>query len=794
MIPPLSFVPLGLKLALARLALTLERLVSAGAWLILWVGVFVALAWWGITLPWLPYLFWLGAIALLSLAWKKFFWPTSSEAARYLEVRNERRHRPASGIDDLPAHILDTNGRVLWKEELARKQRDQAKLRPVLPSFSLIQRDPLALRVTLVLLLFSGYIYAGGSIADRSYALFIPDAFLQPLSPHDSGIKITVTPPSYTRRPPLTITGKIDSQLEIAAGSEIRVMVKSGIGGLVLKTGATGRQRLSRDGNTSVYLTTTRIEDDRVDNITLSQWGWPRLSFAVRVIRDRPPVIVLREPPKQGHGGQIRLPLKVSDDYGLKLIRLRAIPSPDRRQLPLGTPVHEEQPVIAYSEMGAEIEMNPTFDLTGHPWAGEKLTLLIEGEDFAGQSGQTEPFEMVLPERNFRHPVAKKLIELRKAYIHEGLSLTIPTSLALQGILERPDLYGFDTLVTLALRSTASRLIYNSASREIAESVIATLWMTSLRLEDGNLTNALADLRKALDQLRQAVQDKKSPEEIADLLENYRLALANYLQKLQGELQKRMDSGEAIAIDPAAVETMLDLSSLGDMLRQMQDEMMNGDYESALEKLEKLQSLSEMMNPSLAQPLPENLRQQMEVFANLQKIIDRQQTLLDQTRAADSGQKQDKAKAGQDKIREDLGKIEKDGKESGLTLPDNIPRAHESMARSSESMAKGDGPGSIPHQQAALDALREGQEQMRQALKQEMRNIFGLSALPMMPNGKGGSGMRNGRDLFGEDVKIPGKGAARKNEEILKIIRERAGDLSRPQTEREYYQRLLRQW
>ena len=53
-------------------------------------------------------------------------------------------------------------------------------------------------------------------------------------------------------------------------------------------------------------------------------------------------------------------------------------------------------------------------DFSDHPLAGLPVRIYLEAKDAAGQTGDGEPIEIVLPERSFAHPVARALVALRK--------------------------------------------------------------------------------------------------------------------------------------------------------------------------------------------------------------------------------------------------------------------------------------------------------------------------------------------------------------------------------------------
>ncbi len=777
---------LALKLWSARISLLAERVADSFHLAFIWASVFAILALFSVGNIWLSGIFWAVFIALSFIGIRKFYWPQEHEIRARLEKETGILHRPLTGMADTPASTLSGDRLALWDKEVERKEKSRTLLRFATPVFGFVNKDPYALRVALILLLIVSYVWAGASASENLSRAFLPTSFAVDLE-KSPAFKLTVTPPAYTRKPQIIISGRPKDPVEIVQGSTVRVLAHSYIGNLSLESGDQ-KTTLIRDGETDIYQAEAIIGNSPA--ISIRQFGLPRLTIPVNFIKDQPPVITLREQPHAIRNAQLRFPLTVQDDYGLKLIRLRAILAPGQKEVPLGHPVLEEQAVIATSA-GKPVELAPLFDLSGHPWAGLKVTLLIEGEDFAGNTAQAEPVEMTLPEREFQHPVARDIVIARKFLITNGLTASARTALGLDLLLQKPDRFGWDIVATLALRSASSRLLY-TPGMETADTVLTTLWLTALRLEDGNLTDTQADLRKALDNLRQAVQEKKSPQEIAELMQKYREALSNYMQAMQKEVQKRMAKGEITPLDPSMMGEMLDFSQLGDFLSQLEQEMMNGDMEAALQKLEKLQEMSEVLNPSMAQPMPEEMKQEMKALQDLQKIIDQQQALLDKTRSAQDGQDKD-LKKEQDSISEQTDNMKKQASEGGAKLPDSIGKAQESMSQSAAELGKGNMPGSVPHQQQALDRLREGRDGMQKSLQQKMQNMFGISMMPMMPGDN--SGKKEGRNFFNnESVKIPSEAEKKKNDEIIKIIRERAGDLTRPQAEREYYQRLLRQW
>lgn len=779
---------LAVKLWSARASLWAERLLGAFQWLLLWTGGFFALTLLGLFAPWLSAVFWLGFIIFLVIGIRHFRKPTLKEIQARLERDSRVTHRPLRSQKDEPASAMSVRASDLWLGERSRKTRLLSLLQWVQPRFSWTQRDPYALRVGLALLLVIGLVMSGPSAGGKLTAGLFPFAATFEAGENDA-LKIVITPPSYTRLPSLVLKGRPKDPVPVPQNSTVKVLMKSWIGHLSLKMGDSSTA-LIQEGDTDIFTADHKVPE--TESIRLVQWGiFPRITIPVAYKKDEPPKLSLREPVKIISGGQLRLPLTVEDDYGIKLIRVRAILSPTVKSRPLGKAVSEDQSIIANSD-GKPLDVNPTFDLTGHPWAGFPVTLLIEAEDHAGQVAEIEPIEMNLPERVFRNQVSGQIIGVRKNLIRQGELAAIPTAIALEEILMRPGRYKWDVVATLALRSSASRITYQP-DRESAETIVPVLWETALRLEDGNLTTSQKDLRKALDNLQKALQEKKSPDEIARLMQEFRDALTNHLMAMQKELQKKAEAGEMMPYDPNMMVQSLDPSMLQDFLSQLENEMMNGDADAAMKKLENLQKLTDMLNPSLAQPMPEEIKKQMQAMKDLQKIIDSQQALLDKTRSLQSGAQTSGEKQQQDGIKSTLEGM----KSKASNAPPALNEAGESMGQSSGELEKNQPGGSVPHQQAALDKLREGRSQMQQALQQKLQNMMGLSlggAQPMSNDPLGRGMPNNGRNMFDDGVKIPTASERKKADEILKVLRERSGDMSRPLSEREYYQRLLRQW
>src|SRR6185295_17570928 len=132
-----------------------------------------------------------------------------------------------------------------------------------------------------------------------------------------------------------------------------------------------------------------------------------------------------------------------------------------------------------------EAEAASYHDLTPHPWAGLPVEIRLLATDALGQVGQSEPAQLVLPERNFRHPIARAIIDQRKELARDPTSADAVAEI-LDDLNRRPQLYRDDTAVYLGLRLAQQRL-RRDKGKDTISAVEQLLWDTALRIEDGNM-------------------------------------------------------------------------------------------------------------------------------------------------------------------------------------------------------------------------------------------------------------------------------------------------------------------
>jgi uncharacterized protein (TIGR02302 family) len=836
----------GLHIKALRIAalflMTLERLLENLWNALLWVCAFASL--WLFQIPqWFgksaeigfSILFIAGLFYYLMRGMNHIRLPRHSEVTRRIEEDSNIRHRPLSSLEDRLANPAQEDTRLLWSLW-------QETLRPALlalrwprprPLFS--QIDPYALRALAVVVLAAGIIAAGGTWSLRLKHGLFPMTFSAGATPSDNVI-IWITPPAYTGQPQIVLKGfgRKDQPVSIPEGSIVKARVNGWIGtpSLMFDDKAWPMRAMGKGS----YGIEKAVE--RAGTLKIRQMMLPRSRWSIAYGADLPPVIEMTGDPQIQPKGEIIFPLKVKDDYGVESLTAR-IRLDQSSAPPLGSPVKETLPVMSPPQTA--MDFKPQFDLAWHPWAGMDVVVDLEVTDHKGQSAHIKDLHIKLPERAFRHPVARRLVEMRKRLIWTPEAAAKNIAFEIESIMAQPGVYHNDPIVFLALRSAVSRLFYDATLPSVS-TVVSLLWDTALHIEDGNFSMAQRNLRDIQKQLQDALRNPNAtPDEIASLMEQMRGAMANYLNEMFREMQKRMaESGADMhMMSPEAIMQNINPDDLSAFLDKMQAEAMTGDRNKAREMLSQMSRLMEMLDPSAMQTeMPKDMQDMMETVSKLQDLIEKQKKLLSdtQSQAENAGKQQsysaslppnasllkqwgienlppqpqdtrtgDKAprykadtaagQSEQEGLRKTLGDLMLETDEKLHQIPESMGQAEEAMGQSSKALGQNNPGDSIPHQEAAIAHLSEGQRQMSQQLGERMKQMMMLSfgMGPSDPLGRPTEGNGNA-PWSASKVKIPDKAERKRVQDILEELRKKSGELQRPDYELDYYRRLMRQF
>ncbi|MGH1455196.1 MAG: DUF4175 domain-containing protein [Alphaproteobacteria bacterium] len=557
---------------------------------------------------------------------------------------------------------------------------------------------------------------------------------------------------------------------------------------------------------------------------------------------------VKQEPYKIIEKGQISFPLIVKDNYGVKDLKMVMNIDKIEGHIPLGDPTEETRLVM--SQPNNAFKIIPVYDMTWHSWAGLPVTFEYTAIDHKGQTATLEKIHLTLPERTFKHPMAQSLISMRKRLAWDYDESFMDISQDLQTLLSAPNYFQHDKGIFLAIRTASSRLHYTDNARQperikAAKAVISLLWDIAITIEDGNLSLAMRELRDARRALENALRDSNSSEdEISRLMDNLREKMQQYFMEMQRDLQKRMAQGEEIPmLSPEDYGQMISPDAISELMAEIESALREGDEQKAQELMSKLQRMMEMLDPNMSAQMPQDMQMMQEGINELQELIERQQSLIEQTKkqadaqihkerfddlppidmpsikkmledfgidtippaptnpepppkdAAPQKNKLPSAKESQteqEALRFILGQLMLDAAEKIEEIPEKMGKAEQEMRASSDKLGKDDPNASIPNQEQAVEYLKEAQEQLSEQLKQRMQQMIGI--------GLSGAPTDGNRDPLGRprdvesDVKVPDENQKKRVDEILRTLRDRSGDRSRPDDELDYLRRLLQQF
>jgi len=717
-----------LRLWAARAAVSFEHAYPA-----LWpafaiAGGFLALAWLGLLEPLPDLLHFLivlaagGGLALALVRGVRQIRIADRDAGLARLERDSRlRHQALRALGDrLPDAVVDPTTRALWRVHRERLRRSLAALKLAPPRSDMPRRDPWALRAVLLLALVVALVEGYGEYGARLAGAFVPWRPVQTpvVTPQ---VTLWVTPPAYTRRAPLAAeqTAALDL-LEVPVGSVGLLQVHdlpAARAGQARLTVGDGEQPFKILGDGSIEARPMLEADGRLtvtgpDGAVLRAW-------TVLAIPDKAPVIAFAGNPRGTQRGVLRVGYEASDDYGLVEIgmELAAKARPDAVEA-MGLAKPGSQPVT--------LKTGSYLDLTPHPLAGLPTLVTLTAKDAVGQIGRSRTIEIVLPEREFKHPLAKAVIEQRKRMVAEPdkrrdigarLAVLATTPMAQQML----------TTVPLTLNVVGARA-RNAATPEAQRGVVDLLWELALFIEDGDLSTSERDLRALQERLQRAFEQNASDAELERLMQELQQALDRFLQELAERAMRQAEQMtpeqreqmQRQRVDPSQMVDRNDLQKMLDRAREM---MRSGARDAAKDQLAQLQRMLENLQAQMAQP--QQATPQEQSLSDLQRMIQMQQSLLDrsfqmQREQGQQGQEdQQQGRQGQRQQGQQPGQRQQGQQgQQGQRGQQQGQRGQQQGQRGQQGQQQGQGqPGDSPGQAAGE------QEALRRALGELMRRM-----------------------------------------------------------------------
>ena len=833
-------------------AMLLEQVLRA-FWPLASLGLAGFAAWrWGVvaTIPpgAMPLLVPVFLLAMAFLFWRgllKVSWPDANSVTDRLD--SSVSGQPIATLKDrIALGKGQAEAEELWAihmEEMADRSRN---VRVAGPDMRLARFDPLGLRLVALLAFSSALLFAWGN--EPEWVSAEPGTEPEVAIPVFEG---WAEPPVYTGRPTVYLGNHEGAdELHLPVGTILTLRVYGSSGDLALSESISGEAVVQQPG-TSDGTWQRQLVVQRSGTVELASADREIWSRSFTIIPDEPPFVEMLGRIESTVNGGMLLRYRAGDDYGVTSSQAKIALDPERIERQFGLAVEPEPrdelaldlPLPFFGGTD-EFEEELTENLAEHPFAGLPVTITLEVSDAAGNTGATEPYRTRMPSRRFFDNVAASLAE-QKQDLDWSRENAPRVSRILRALTYRPTEL-FDDASSYLLTRTALRRLDRGRSapvgltHEARDEIASILWRTALLIEDGNLANARERLERARDRLEAAIEQGASQSEIAELMQELRNALNDYLRELA---ENALENADREFADRPQGE-MITSDDLHEMLDRLQQLMEQGRMAEAQELLRQLQGLMENMQASLESGVMRPGSGGDPTLDGLRDTLQQQQGLADDTfrqlqgnpgpgtigpeglRPPPDGMssRQDRGDpyggtglsgppgtggqlseqdlaARQEALREMLARQRQnlpfdDGAAGGAPLEE----AEDAMSSARENLERGDNNRALDDQARAIEALRQGLREIQEARRSRAQG----------ENVGDNGGQQNGgdfraRDPLGRQTGADGSAVSGgralpdgeyydRSREVLEEIRRRSNDRTRPESELDYLRRLLNRY
>lgn len=748
-------------------------LAAAGIWELLPAAVAVAA-------------FALAAVLVMLVAWRRWraVVPLPSERAIMARLAH------AGGVTQgMMAALFDrpvTGEPAFWRLHLTEAVAACRRVRLLRPRL-VLPAEPRGLVAFGLLIFLTGLALGRGASWPRMTAALPPPLVREPAH---VAMAAVIVPPAYTRLPPRPV---IDG--ETADSPPVHRITGIPVGSRLMVTVAGGRTR-PRILGPKAQVRLPRQQPERfAGEVSLTRSGrWAvmqgrrmRLVLDVELVPDRPPKLALARAPQPSRRGLLALKWKAEDDYGLKdgAVSFYADEAALKARRPFASlPLHPAD------EAGPQ-ELSVTADLAADAHAGLPVLMQAVVRDARAQKAMTEPLRVVLPERQFDHPLAAAIAKLRRNLLRHPEQAPLVIA-GLEAI--RADHAGFRAHKTAYLGLVAAiwRLKLAAGADAIRQAA-ALLWQVALDLEDGGLTLAGRDMRTALEALAAALDGHGDLKAAMAAAED---AIARFLARLALE-QLKAASSLPLADLAGVMEQAGRMGSrrLHDLMAEIRSLMKAGRREEAEALFRQLRAALEQAaaHPMTAEDIKRAVRMRRSL-RDLARLVRSQENLHERTvqaallasLLAERGIAFDSLPLAREQkdLRLRLEGIIKAMREAGIAPPAPLPRAGEAMDLADRALRVQAGGRASIHQNDALDALRQALDALRQ---QAQGMALTGTASPGLADPLG----RPAGMIGGADLELPKGPDRRRLQEFMEAVRRRLADPRLDEEGRRYLERLL---
>ena len=664
------------------------------------------------------FIFFMGSFIFLLKIILSLKWPNIKSCVRRLEIDNQLKNRPLSVLFDTPALNKES---ILWKKHYIR-MLDQVKSIKNFKSKAILKlSDPLFIRFPFLLISFVIIFSNSNNYITKVEAALIPDFSVEKTT--SAIFTGWISPPKYTGISPILLSETM-SQIDSPQGSILtaRIFGGKGVSKLVINNQEKDFIKIDKDN----FALESLVEDTGM----LMIWQDDNVIFSknLNIIKDQPPIIKLLNKPEKTVKGVLKIGYILEDDYGIKNLQANVIIKDKRSSL-------EETEIFFSIPFDPEIKGSQFseyyYDLTEHIWAGMPVLFFITGKDFVGNEGKSKEHEILLPERDFKNPLAISLINQRK---NLGLELISVEETIFNLALIEENKYLHDNYfiahkwLSEVVQSLKESITKSNVEgfKQIRKKAIDKLWKAALFVESGQLAKAEEDLRKAQEALKEALSQSNDASEVQESIDNLDEALGKYLDEIEDpmnvdapQVSESDDPGDRGGENGAQTNERQDLEK---KLEEIADLAVAGSLDEAEKQLEEMQDTTEALDrDALGEALGEEEGEsQPMAMQQISEMIEQQEALMeDSFEASMNAAQADQQTPGsgpvnagkeQDTLRKQLEDVMKEIAESDDPIPEELGRADRAMKQASRELNRNRPDRAESAQGKAIEELKKAAE------------------------------------------------------------------------------------
>ena len=219
--------------------------------------------------------------------------------------------------------------------------------------------------------------------------------------------------------------------------------------------------------------------------------------------------------------GLFGLSLDLSDDYGLVEVSVGVVPSGG------DTNILQERTTLGVSDL-RNFSGDAYLNLSKSDLAGQKVDLILEAVDQAGQKQQKIISDITLPGKEFSNPVSRKIIEIRDEMARNPEDRKkIARQLMALGLV--PDDGRTPIIYYMALRAAYWRLTNPSEATDL-NNARDILWDLAGTLEEGKKGQFTSEIMSLLAALKRTLHQRRDMDDIRDQLQEIDKTIVLFLR------------------------------------------------------------------------------------------------------------------------------------------------------------------------------------------------------------------------------------------------------------------------